>query len=778
MNKKKKALLLTALLSPFVLIVILGNLIYFRIEYIKSLNIRISAIEAFNHMFDYPSGLAVNTTALIYELAIFAIFAAFLYEGIEKSKLAKHDTTENANRDAHFQTPEETEDFNKRRADPAGFYDIILSDKMRISMDNSYAKLNTNTILFAASGGGKSWNFGAPNIMQLNCNMIINDPSGELRDDYGPGLINAGFDVKSLNLENLYDSNGYNPFYYVNSEMDIIKLVTALIANTTPPGSQKGDPIWENGEKLLLEAFMLYIWHTMPKEKHNFGTVMDLMDQLQVDEKKAEEGVATLFKNLERIDAHNLAVRQWKAFKKSPDKTALSFVISLATRLEKFKLTALEKLTSKDELDLYNFADTKRAIFLILPQGSEDAAPFNFIAALFYTQLFDILYAYGGRSSRFGYRLMVNNDPLLTIKANTKEQSKAAEKKANELLEKIKSGKIKIIHSKKKNRYEIRTDDEENMLIGFKGDKDLIIKLRNELKHATIKQCYKKELPRHVRMIMDEFANTGKVPGFSEILATVRKYNISIDVILQSLAQLDINYKDDKMSILGNCDSKLMYGVDDKDTLQYFADMLGKKEIRNQSVNFNDKGEPTTSYQVTEVELMPISKMSLTKTADCIVRVRSEIPYFGKKYVATDHPNYKFFMDSKDRFDATVFTDEIPDKPLFETDRGRFLKTKDEIEKEEKEKKEVREREKEETSLREQLDSYLMNTKGITQDTIDRVSSIRNQNKEASSTPKATTKTSLFEKELIANGIIDAEDSETIDIPDAPKKKDIEYGNN
>lgn len=777
MNKKKKALLLFILLLPMLLIIGLGNLIYFRIEYIKELDIRISTAGALNHMFDYPWGMSVSSTALLIELGVLAIIAAFLYEGIEKSKLAKHDSTENANRDAHFQTPEETEDFNKRRADPAGFYDIILCDKMRISMDNEKAGLNTNTILFAASGGGKTWLYVAPNIIQLNCNMILNDPSGELRDDYGPGLINDGYDVKTLNLENLYDSNGYNPFHYVTSEMDIIKLVTSLFANTTPPDAQKSDPIWENGEKILLEAFMLYIWHTMPKEKHNFGTVMDLMDILKVDEKAADDGIAKMFKDLEEIDPHNLAVRQWHAFKKSPDKTALSFVVGLGTRMERFNLAPLKKLTSNDEMDLRNFADTKRAIFLILPQGSGDDAPFNFIAALFYTQLFDILYAYGGRSSKFGYRLMVNNDPLLTIKANTKKQSADAKKKAEELLQKIKDDKIKIVHSKKKNRYEIRTNDEENMLIGFKGDKELIIKLKRDLKHATIKKCNKKELPRHVRMIMDEFANTGKVPGFSGKLATVRKYNISVDIILQSLAQLDINYKDSKMSILANCDSKLMYGVDDKDTLQYFSDMLGNKEVRNQSVSFNDKGEPTTSYQVAETPLMPISKMSLQKTPDCIVRVRSELPYFGKKYVTLNHPNYKFFVDSRDRFDATVFDKEIPDKPLYETEKGKFLKTEEQIKEEQKKSQEAREREKEETSLKEQYNSFLMNTKGITKDTIDRVASVRNENRENQSTPKTTTRTSAFEKELITNGIIDSDGSEIVDIPDAPKKKDIEYGN-
>lgn len=777
MNKKKKALLSLILLLPMLLIIGLGNLIYFRIEFIKNLDIRLSTAGALNHMFDYPWGLSINSTALLIELGAIAIIAAFLYEGIEKSKLARHDSTENANRDAHFQTPEETEDFNNRRADPEGFYDIILSDNLRITMDNEKAKLNTNTILFAASGGGKSFNYAQPNIYQKNCNMIINDPSGELRDACGPGLINDGYDVKTLNLENLYDSNGYNPFHYVTSEMDIIKLVTSLVANTTPPDAQKSDPIWENGEKILLEALMLYIWHTMPKEKHNFGTVMDLMDILKVDEKAADDGIANMFKDLEEIDPHNLAVRQWHAFKKSPDKTALSFVVGLGTRLEKFNLAALKNLTSHDEMDLKNFADTKRAIFLILPQGGGENAPFNFIAALFYTQLFDILYAYGGRSSRFGYRLMVNNDPLFTIRANSKAQSELAEKKANELLEKIKNDKIKIVHSKKNNRYEIRTNDEENILIGFKGDKELIIKLKHDLKHATIKKCNKKELPRHVRMIMDEFANTGKVPGFSEILSTCRKYNISIDIILQSLAQLDINYKDSKMSILGNCDSKLMYGVDDKDTLQYFADMLGKKEVRNQSVSFNDKGEPTTSYQITETELMPISKMSLQKTPNCIVRVRTEIPYYGKKYIATEHPNYKFFEDSKERYDATVFADEIPDKPLYETEKGKFLKTEEQIKDEQKKSQEAREKEKEETSLKEQYNSFLMNTKGITKDTIDRVASVRNENRENQSTPKATTKTSAFEKELITNGIIDSDGSEIIDIPDAPKKKDIEYGN-
>lgn len=550
----------------------------------------------------------------------------------------------------------------KEGAKIAGSNNVIFSKDIFLSMDGDRTRRNCNVLVVGGSGTGKSRFFAAPNILQYNSNFVITDPSGELLDAYGKALENAGYEVLVFNVQDPYRSIRYNPFHYIKTEKDVFVLVNTLIKNTTPPDAHKGDPIWENGEKLILEAVILYLWHKAPESRQTFSQVLEFITLAKMEENESSGSNAAkldlLFDELEEEDPDNLAVRQYKLFKLAAGKTLQSFLISVATRLQSFALPDMAYLTSEDGFRFETFADTKKALFVIIPTAD---TTFNFIVSMLYSHLFMSLYEYVETRVEFGWKAVIGERNIIrTVQADSKEESRKAKKEMKNFVASCKEGCTKKYNERKK-YYEIYNKD--NALVGWRGTEEAADRLIEALPKLRVEKC-QRHCPIHVRFILDEFANIGQLPDFNEKLSTVRKYWISCAIIIQALSQLKDMYKDSWNTIVANCDTKLFLGCDDQETIKWIVDALGKKQIRVRNESYQVGGGGSESYNTQSVELMPYDKIAGMEDDECIVRIRGVDPYYGKKFEITRHPNYEAAMKLKGQF-------EIPLDPEIEKKRDK-----------------------------------------------------------------------------------------------------------
>ena len=288
--------------------------------------------------------------------------------------------------------------------DPKFQNNIILTQTERLTMNsrpkNAKTARNKNVLIVGGSGSGKTRFFIKPNLMQLHSSYVVTDPKGQLVLETGRLLERAGYKISVLNTINFKKSMHYNPFAYIHSEKDILKLVTCLIANTTGSG-QKGDEFWTNAEKLLYMALIGYIHYEAPEEEQNFGTMLEMLNSMEVreDDEEFKNPVDCLFDELKAKDPEHFAVRQYAKYKLAAGKTAKSILVSCGARLAPFDIAELREITSRDELALDTLGDRKTALFLIM---SDTDSTFNFLISMVYTQLFNLLCekaddVYGGR---------------------------------------------------------------------------------------------------------------------------------------------------------------------------------------------------------------------------------------------------------------------------------------------------------------------------------------------------------------------------------------------
>lgn len=279
---------------------------------------------------------------------------------------------------------------------------IILTQHVRIGLDGRKHRRNLNVLCCGGSGSGKTRFYCKPNLMNCsNSSFVCLDPKGELTRDVG-GLLKAkGYVVKVFDLVDMARSHCYNPFAYLQDDKDVLKLVTNLIRNTTPKGSNTNDPFWERSETALLEALILYLLSEAPPEEQNFAMVMEMIAAAEVREEDEtyQSPLDELFERLEMRDPEHLAVKQYHIFKLAAGRTAKSILISLGVRLEKFNLTSVAGITMTDELDLPSMGEQKTALFCIIPDNDSS---FSYLIGMIYTQLFQQLYyladkKYGGR---------------------------------------------------------------------------------------------------------------------------------------------------------------------------------------------------------------------------------------------------------------------------------------------------------------------------------------------------------------------------------------------
>ena len=301
---------------------------------------------------------------------------------------------------ARWGTPKDIEPFMA----PKFADNIILTKTERLMMSNRPTDpknaRNKNVLVVGGSGSGKTRFWLKPNLLQCHSSYVVTDPKGSIVVECGNALLKNGYKLKILNTINFSKSMHYNPFAYVHSEKDILKLVTTLMTNTKGEGSG-GDPFWEKSERLLLTALIAYLHYEAPVEEQNFATLLEMLNTMQVleDDEEYQNPVDLLFEELAKKKPNSFAGRQYKLYKLAAGKTAKSILISCGARLAPFDIQELRDLTMYDELQLDTLGDKKTALFLIM---SDTDSTFNFLISMVYTQLFNLLCdkaddVYGGK---------------------------------------------------------------------------------------------------------------------------------------------------------------------------------------------------------------------------------------------------------------------------------------------------------------------------------------------------------------------------------------------
>ena len=280
--------------------------------------------------------------------------------------------------------------------DPVFENNVILTQTERLMMssrpkDPKYAR-NKNVLVIGGSGSGKTRFYVKPNLMQMseNTSYVVTDPKGTILIEVGKMMVNGGYKIKVLNTINFKKSMHYNPFQYIRNERDILKLVNTIIANTKGEGEKSGEDFWVKAERLYYCALIGYIWYEAPEEEKNFSTLLEFINasEAREDDEEFKNAVDLLFEELEAEEPNHFAVRQYKKYKLAAGKTAKSILISCGARLAPFDIQELRELMSYDEMELDMLGDRKTAMFVII---SDTDDTFNFVVAIMYTQLFNLL---------------------------------------------------------------------------------------------------------------------------------------------------------------------------------------------------------------------------------------------------------------------------------------------------------------------------------------------------------------------------------------------------
>ncbi|WP_295068648.1 VirD4-like conjugal transfer protein, CD1115 family [Ruminococcus sp.] len=480
---------------------------------------------------------------------------------------------------------------------------IIIADKLKLSLNTWQHNLNLNMFIIGDSGSGKTRFVAKPNICQLNTSYVITDPKGEILADTGKMLIEAGYKVRVFNTIQMKHSNNYNPFHYVYdpeghlSTQDIVKMVDVLFSATKVDGEK--EDFWSQKGKSLLQAiiFLLFeeseynaefdnegniIESTRDTRNLNFFAVTEKMRKLIYPPKGKPDGY-TMTKNdgetdedfaerrnkaflcpldkdyieLEKRKPDCLALRMYKEVRNAPEETGQSFLSSANVKTFMYNLEEVQNISCCDNIHLETIGDEKTALFIIVPATDKT---FNFMVSMLYTQMFDVL----------------------------------------------------------ANRANFKYAD--------KGQK----------------------LPVHVRCIMDEFCNISQIPDFEGKIAFVRSANISLNVIVQTLSLFKSKYEKTWEGIIGCCSTILFIGGNEETTSKYISENLGKEtiDIKNDSRTKGRQSSTSTNNQILGRELMQPNEVAGITIKECIVKMRSHNPFLCQKYNLKKHPNYAFLADA------------------------------------------------------------------------------------------------------------------------------------
>ena len=275
-----------------------------------------------------------------------------------------------------------------------------LTKNVKLGLNARAHKRNLNVLVVGGSGAGKTFSYCKPNIMQANSSFVTLDPKGEILRDTGHLLESKGYEVRVLDLINMEKSHCYNPFEYLRNDNDVQRLVTNLFKSTTPKGSQSNDPFWDTAASMLLLALIYYLVYRAPKDEQNFSMVMEMLKYGAIEDEESNKPTTldVLFQQLEDEVPNHIALKYYRSYHSGSGKTLKSIQVTLQSRLEKFNLESMAKLTNTDELSLSTLGEKKVALFAIIPDNDTS---FNFLVSILYTQLFQQLfytadYKYGG----------------------------------------------------------------------------------------------------------------------------------------------------------------------------------------------------------------------------------------------------------------------------------------------------------------------------------------------------------------------------------------------
>lgn len=579
-------------------------------------------------------------------IPILLIFAILLFIFYLQQKLKNHYDPDTVQGSAKWL--DDLDEYNMKYTEPFGDVanngenNFIFSKDIFLAIDAP--RRNLNNFIIGGSGAGKSYNYVGPNVMQANCSYVITDPSGGLLKEYGSFLEYYGYKVKVFNLSNMERGNHYNPFNYVHSYKDVGILVTTLIQNTNPPNQKGGDAFWEKSETLLLIALISYLHTVGSKESQNFGNIMKLLRSAEVSEEESnlESPLDLLFEEIRSREPDNYAVAQYDLFKMGAGKTLKSILISCGVRLQPFALDDVKNLTDYDDIGLYSLGDERSALFIILPTG---VTTFNFLAAMLYSQLFQRLYDYAETTAEYTQLILDDkNQVVKTFRANSPQEAEIVHEEAKDYFERAKNGRI--VKNEQYDWYELRTDVDDE-LVFWRGSKKLALEEFKSLQNGKVVHNWDRpnankgqRLPIHLRMLLDEFANIGKIPNFEQMVATMRKYSISVDIILQSLSQMKNMYEKNWSEIAGNCDTSLYLGGGaDEESTKWISGLLGKETRSVMSQSFGKSG--SISIQKQGVELYSPAELRTLDIDYCIVIPKSLDAYKGEKYMTHNHPRRK-----------------------------------------------------------------------------------------------------------------------------------------
>ena len=482
-------------------------------------------------------------------------------------------------RDAEYGTARwGTKEDIKPFVDPKFQNNVILTGTEFLTM-NTRPKIsanarNLNACVIGSSGSGKTRFWLTPQLLQAHSSYVVVDPKGGTLDQCGRFLQREKYKVRVFNSIDFSKSMHYNPLAYIKTESDVLKFVTALIANTKGDGKE-GDEFWTKAETLLYCALVAYIVFEGPEEERNMNTLVEMINSMEVreDDETFKNAVDYMFDGLERRSPQHFAVRQYKKYKLASGKTAKSILISCGARLAPFDIPQLREIMSYDELELDRLGDEKSALFFLI---SDTDTTYNFLVVLAFSQMFNLLCeradnTYGGR------------------------------------------------------------------------------------------------LPHHVRVLWDEAANTGQVPGLEKIVAVIRSREISLTLFYQAMSQCKALYKDHSETIMGNMDSIVFLGGREVSTLKDISEnWLGKATISMQTEGRSRGQSESYSQNIQRLgrELMTTSEITTMPGDKCILQLRGLPPFFSPKYDLKKHPNYKYTAEFDKKKNAFHLESLFRHRPL------------------------------------------------------------------------------------------------------------------
>lgn len=533
----------------------------------KSTEVTMFDSQSFNWMYDHWSSKALVdlqfTTASLYGGAIaFLIIMLFYLRVHDKGKYRYGEEYGSA----RYATVKELATFRDKEPEN----DMIFSQNGRMGLFNKRLpfnkQLNKNTLTVGLPGDGKTFTFVKPNLMQMNSSFVITDPKGLLVRETGKMLEDYGYKIKVFDLVNLSNSNQFNVFHYMHSELDIDRVAEAIIAGTKR-SDNSGEDFWNQAEMLLMRSLIGYLYFdgkVLGKYEPNIAQVADLLRNIKREDEDTPSPVEILFSELEEELEGNYACRQWELFNSNFEGKTMTSVLSVASsRFAVFDHDAVRNLIARDSMEMEKWQTEKTAVFIAIPETDKS---YNFIATTMFTMMFRQL-----------------------------------PQTADEILQ------------------------------------------------GNHKTCDPGDL-LHIRLILDEFANFGRFPNFTETLSSVRSREISIDIIIQAISQLKALYKDEWETIFNNCATLLYLGTNDKETMSYFSMRSGKQtiNIKNRSLTRGTQGSSSLSIQTAPRDLLTPDEITRIGVDEALVFISKQNVFRDKKTNVLQHPRAKELSNSPD----------------------------------------------------------------------------------------------------------------------------------